>query len=248
MAKQKQETKVLDVCAKCGQVHTKCLAHKRRKDTSLPLEPCGQWPAKGDRNRKCGIHGAKTPKGEASPHFKTGQHSKYSYLPANVRERVELMAGDAIENLERMLNTQAALETRAHERLGTGESSEAWLRLRQAVREYDGADFMAEEPQALVRAKAMGMIRFIVDGGLSDAYAVRDIQSIHETQRKTTETLTKCRKDIQETYTLTQWEMFMSIVMRVIKNNVDRTTLAKLQRDFGLEADGPIEISAQAAV
>ena len=37
--------------------------------------------------------------------------------------------------------------------------------------------------------------------------AVRhEIQSIHESQRKLTETLTKSRKEVQETYTQSQWK------------------------------------------
>lgn len=45
------------------------------------------------RNGRCRMHGGKTPSGIASPHFKTGQHSKY--LPKHLKADYDRLSKDA---------------------------------------------------------------------------------------------------------------------------------------------------------
>jgi len=43
-------------------------------------------------NGRCRIHGGTTPRGPASPHYRTGEHSKY--VPAKIARRLEKIMGD----------------------------------------------------------------------------------------------------------------------------------------------------------
>lgn len=196
-----------------------CGAKNRNKDTfcknTLVME-----------NGRCRMHGGATPNGIASPHFVNGKTSKYFYLPENLKSRASGLLNDTIKNLEESINIQKALETQYLEKLGTGESTEAWIKLQKAVKEYD-------EAEPADRAYAFGMIRFIVKDGLNASFLNRDIQNIQESQRKLTETLSKVRKEAQEIYTQEEFGMFAGIILRILKDAIDdRRLLGKIQTEF----------------
>ncbi len=69
--------------------------------------------------------------------------------------------------------------------------------------------------------------------------AVRhEIQSIHETQRKLTETLTKSRKEVQETYTQTQWNEMLHIILLSLKKHItDHALLGQITREWSALQD-----------
>ena len=168
------------------------------------------------------MHSGNAPKGMASPHFKDGKHSKYQYLPPNFSSRLESVISDHIENIEHSIEIQKMLETTYLEKLGTSESTEAWSKLRQAVKDYDRGN-----------AEAFGTIRFIVNEGLSQSFLYRDIQSIQESQRKLSETLSKVRKEAQEIYTHEQWNEMLSTLVGVLKNNIqDQKILQAIQEEI----------------
>lgn len=183
---------------------------------------------------KCRIHGGKSPKGMASPHFKSGQFSKLDYLPKKLAGRIEKIYGDQLVNLEQSIEIQKTLETRYLEKLGSTESTEAWVKLKKAVSEYNEASHDPDQAKRITgQAKAFGMINFIVNEGLSESFLHRDIQAIHESQRKITETLSRCRKEKQEIYTQEELNQILEIYLRAVRNNVaDRGTLTNIQKDI----------------
>ncbi len=220
------------ICEKCGQVHNRCAGHPKRKNTDGVLRPCNKFPVKGkDVCERCG---GKTPGGMANPHFKDGKHSKYQYLPPNFSSRLETVISDHIENIEHSIEIQKTLETTYLEKLGTNESTEAWSKLRQAVKDYDIAAHNPDSAKANQgKAQAFGMIRFIVNEGLSQAFLYRDIQSIQESQRKLSETLSKVRKEAQEIFTHEQWNEMLSTLVVVLKNNIpDQKILQAIQEEI----------------
>lgn len=220
-----------EVCPDCGEVHTRCTGHKKVKNSpDGRLHPCMRHPMKTSGTGKCRMHGGQTPKGAANPNFKDGRRSKYQYMPANLVSRYETLVYDAIANLEESIKSQMVRETQLNEKKGTGESAEAWIKLKAAVSDYDQASHNPDPAAARAgQAKAFGMIRFITGEGLSESFLQRDIDQCHEMQRKLTESVTKCRKEIQETYTSEQWHMFLETVMRIIRNNVDSRQLNSIQ-------------------
>lgn len=203
----------------------KCNAKSKRTGN-----PCRNVAVSG--STKCRMHGGKTPRGIASPHFKTGANSKFAYLPGNYFARIEKVAGDQIENLEQSIEIQKVLESKYLEKLNSTESTEAWKRLHQAVREYDEATHEAKDAadKAARQAQAFGMIRFIVKEGLSETFLHRDIQAIHETQRKISETISKMRKEQQDIYTREQWIELMVTLAGVLRETIkDRSVLSAIQ-------------------
>lgn len=156
--------------------------------------------------------------------------SKLKYLPPEFAARLENVISDHIENLEHSIRIQKSLETTYLEKLGTGESAEAWSRLQKAVSAYDAA--LAAGNQA-AQAQAFETIRFIAGDGLGRAFLYRDIQSIQESQRKLSETLSRVRKEAQEIYTHEQWNELLSVLIQVLKSNIrDTVILQAIQRDL----------------
>lgn len=149
------------------------------------------------------------------------ERKKARYLPPILLDRYEQLNGDAIENLEESINIQKALETRLHEQLATGESGDAWRLLNELVPEYEIGDEETKEG-------VFNRMKHIIHGGIA-AYGVRrDIQNIHESQRKLTETLTKCRKDVQETFTMEQWNSMLSELLHIMRMECDAETMRRV--------------------
>jgi hypothetical protein len=195
-------------------------------------------------NGRCHKHGGPTPVGIASPKFVHGKTSKAQYLPPHLTARMERINGDVLENLEESIGIQKTLETKILEQMKTGESSVLWGELAELVtftnlilsdppktealnddfEEFD-IDVWINEQKAYAYDKAAALIR---EG--KSLYAVqkelrKDIQSIHDTQRKNTETLTKCRKETQEIYTQEQWQEMMNRLQNVLREIMTREQL-----------------------
>jgi len=183
---------------------------------------------------KCRTHGGKSLSGIASPTFKDGKSSKYQYLPPNFSSRLETVLSDHIENLEHSIEIQKTLETTYLEKLGTGESTEAWAKLQKAVTEYDDAARDSDPAKKIEgQTRAFGMIRFIVQEGLNQSFLYRDVQAIQESQRKLSETLSKVRREAQEIYTHEQWNEMLAALVQVLKNNIkDTAVLQAIQQEL----------------
>lgn len=230
-ASPKSTEPVIDLCGKCGQLHARCKAHKKRKSKDDPYEPCNRYPNKGSVNGVCRNHGGESLHGIAHPNFKDGHQSKYMYLPtAELQERARRLASDTINNLTESVSITAMFESRFLERVGTTESTEAWKMLAKAVQEYRLASDEAEA------ALAFGMIASIVEQGVGESRLINDIYRSQEHQRKLSETISKIKLQTSQALSLENWEWFLSIVLRIIRQNVeDRATLTNIQRDFQLE-------------
>jgi hypothetical protein len=193
-------------------------------------------------NGRCHKHGGPTPVGIASPKFVHGKTSKAQYLPPHLTARMERINGDVLENLEESIGIQKTLETKILEQMKTGESSILWGALTQTMQtaafdltqvpptpEFEDPDEFAENWVKNIKCDAFDQIGTIIREGKS-LYAVqkelrKDIQSIHDTQRKNTETLTKCRKETQEIYTQEQWQEMMNRLQNVLREIMTREQL-----------------------
>lgn len=92
----------------------------------------------------------------------------------------------------------------------------------------------------------------IKDKKKAEAYTLEDlnkiterIQSLHESQRKLTDSLIKCRKSVQETYTREMWNELMAEVLQILHEEIyDRDTRARIQNRFAAHAlanAGPVK-------
>ncbi len=184
-------------CAKCDKHHPFCLAHKRRGSNApenMPFQPCFQSPAKMSATNKCRNHGGETPSGPASANFKDGKFTKYSFFKdKNFVGRLEKLAGDSLDNLEETLLVIQGIQTLQYEKFGSGESTGAWIKLREAVSEY-------KTDEKNRQSYHFAMIERIVNEGLGDALLIRDMQNTAQTERKLVETIEKVRLGRQKKF------------------------------------------------
>lgn len=224
MAPRNAKPETSDVCKKCGQVHTGCLAHKTKRDDEGKLIPCGQRPMKTSRTQKCHMHGGKTPKGKASPQYKHGKKSKslskIDFLPdPALAERTHALAMDVIRNLEDSIKINAMIESCDIEKLGSTESRKAWSVLSGLVIDYREA----KKPET--QSRIFDKIEQIVKNGAGEGALIRDIRVSQEAQRRLTETAVKARKDRSETLTVENFQWLLAKMLFLIKNHVtDRPT------------------------
>ncbi|HEX8636433.1 MAG TPA: hypothetical protein VF692_00110 [Pyrinomonadaceae bacterium] len=115
------------ICGECGEIHNKCSAHKKRKNSADgELHPCNKSPMP---NGCCDIHGGKALSGIASPRFKTGQHLKY--LPKGLGEKYLETLNDPDINMQREgIAIIGGLMKERFEKLYKGESREFWAELK----------------------------------------------------------------------------------------------------------------------
>ena len=236
------------------------LPNSRLPDTSDPLPPLppmnGRCNARRVRKRgyctvtvvmpngRCRAHGGATPKIMSI----VARSHKSEYLPKQIYARFEGLNGTVLDNLEESIKMQQALETSIIERLDTGESALSWQQLQETFSSVSMVDDgMPDDPSpeeelaALSRrvAQLEGVIessrRILLQGARSFAVQTqirKELQAAHEAQRKLTETLTKCRKEMQETYTEEQWNMLLLAILTSLKKHVDTTALTAVVRDF----------------
>ena len=94
-------------------------------------------PAMNDKE-VCYHHGGRTPRGMASPHFKTGRYSKF--LPDRMASRFE--EGQADTELLALRHEISVLDARTEDllkRVDSGESGELWRQLRDVQKELHRA-------------------------------------------------------------------------------------------------------------
>ncbi len=221
-------------CPKCDKHHPFCLAHKRRGSNvpeNTPFQPCFQSPSKMSATGKCRNHGGETPSGPASANFKDGKFAKYSFFKdQNFVGRIEMLAGDSLENLEETLLTIQGIQTLQYEQLDTGESTAAWMKLKEAVYAYED-DIVSRQPYHF------GMVKKIVLEGLGNGLLIKDIQSTAETERKLVETIEKTRLGRQEKFTREQFDMMLRVLIDFLINSLlrhvtDRKEIAAIEADF----------------
>jgi len=194
---------------------TRCNASLRRKRgyCSLP-------PVLGGR---CRLHKVAPAKGTLA--YELTMSTRANYLPPDLKPRFEQLTGDAMEGLEETVRIQQAMETQLWSQMETGESHESWKILNELCKEYEyGSD--TTRPQTFQRIKQ------VASGGLK-AYGVkREILDLHERTRKQTETLSKVRKEVQETFTLEQDRERMGILLRILKLHCNNATLRAIAQDL----------------
>jgi predicted nucleic acid-binding Zn-ribbon protein len=145
--------------------------------------------------------------GGATPIIKTQimRSSKSEYLPKALYARFETLNGSVLDNLEESIRLQQTMETSIVERL---DHLRAQLeQAREVV--YDAARSFAIQTQLR-----------------------HELQDIQESQRKLSETLTKCRKEMQETYTKEQWNVLLLAALTSLKKHVEAAALAAVAQDF----------------
>ena len=167
---------------------------------------------------RCQRHGGKSLSGPASATFKDGHRSKYLYLPATLTARIENLTYDSIGNLEDSVKTHIALETRINEEFSEGCSLERWQEVKELQKSYQRAVDEGSNPSS---SECLDKVFALVDQGLQDArneeLLAERLRTNHEAQRKLSDSISKIRKESQETYTYEQWSSFMVVQLNILR-------------------------------
>lgn len=179
----------------------------------------------------CQVHGGKTPRGIASPHFKTGRYSKV--LPARLAARYVESQGDPriLELRDDISLIDARLEDLLA-RVDTGESGALWGSLVAAKTELASIGGTSMEA-TLKRQTVMAHILDLITKGHADYQAWRELGAALEQRRKLVESERKRLVEAQLTMTSEQAMLLMDALLMAVKANVqDRGALNAIQSEF----------------
>ena len=178
---------------------------------------------------KCHYHGGATPSGIASPHFKTGRHSKH--LPTRLLGEYEKLLSQGSE-LMPLYPDIALLDTRVGEllqRIETDLSGESWEEARKSYADLKNAVSLNDSGKFQKSMIDLGEALNNTDSQNS----WDDIRAIIQERRGLVDTETKRAKAAQESITLDRIMLVMSAVLDIIKQHVtDANTLQHIAADI----------------
>jgi hypothetical protein len=175
------------------------------------------------------MHGGTTPRGIASPHFKTGRYSRY--LPPRLAERFsESLADPDLLNLNREI---ALVDSRMEDllkRVDSGESGRIWDALRTLNRDLRDAQ---RRRDSVMVAETMEEISKTISAGNADYAAWGEIASLVNQRRGLVESERRRLLDMQNMVTAEQAMLLIAAVVDSIRRNVnDRHVLAAISDDI----------------
>ncbi len=180
-------------------------------------------------NGRCRMHSGAQKRGIASPHFKTGRHSKY--LPKRLLERYNQARQDP--ELFSLREEVAALDARIADvmvRVDTGESGNMWKTAREA---FKALELAARREDKVEQGIQFGKMRSILGRGIADYSAWNELTGLFDKRRRLVESERKRRVEEQLTMTLEEGMNLMTAMTMAVKQNVeDRATLAAIQDAF----------------
>ncbi len=150
---------------------------------------------------------------------------KAGFLPADLKSRYYGAADDVLRNLEESIEIQKVLESLVLERISGAGSFQAWKVLEEELKKGD-------DEVDLERLREIVSLRVRQDHEALGMYEV--IGKLHEGQRKLTETLMKCRGDLEKSFTKEQWNRLMFSVIEVLRARVDVALLNELANELAL--------------
>lgn len=177
----------------------------------------------------CAIHGGRTSRGIASPHFKTGRHSKA--LPERLAARyAESSNDDELLGLRDEIALTDALIEDTIAKLDTGGSKAHFVALGQKWTEYQR---LKRSHKDLEADAALFEVGDLITEGLRDFTVLDDLARLIEQRRKLTESERKRLVDMQNMITAEEAILFVSALQEAVRRNVsDRNTLGAIGREF----------------
>ncbi len=188
-------------------------------------EPCKAQAMHG--MRVCRVHGGMTPRGLASPHYKTGRYSRS--LPARLASRYEAARQDG--DLLALREDVALLDARLEDllaRVDTGESGALWQRLMTARMELLEAQRTKDH---LGQLAALRDILDLISQGHTDYRAWGEMASVLEQRRRLVESERRRLTETHQMITADKAMLLIGAIVGVIKEHVsERDTLSAISR------------------
>lgn len=188
-------------------------------------------------NGRCRMHGGNHPSGIASPHYKHGLRSKYlTAIPSRLGD--QYTEARQREDLLELNNEVALLDTRLLDVLKRVEQGEhgapdaLWIALQGAFSKYRAAQAKGAAG-ANESYEALLVIENLIEQGVEDAIAWREVYGILEQRRKLVESERKRAVEQQEMLTNKEAMLLFNALLSVVNAHVtDRDTKSKIQSDF----------------
>lgn len=189
--------------------------------------PCQKPPMNGAT--RCRLHGGATPKGLASPHFKTGERSKY-LPPAMLKAYQEMVNNPDLLSVREdvaLIDTMIAAKLPL---LESGESAQHWEQVAKFIRQARIA-YKTENYGTL--EDALNELEAISDKRRLFYATEQEVGNQLELRRKLVDTENKILYNKERALTVEQAMLLMSALLDSVKRNVnDTTTLDAIQSDF----------------
>jgi len=192
-----------------------CTAKKTNGD------PCKAQAVTG--RKVCRVHGGMTPRGMASPHYKTGRYSKF--LPARMAGRYEEARADG--ELLALREDISLVDARLADLLGrvdTGESGALWNSL-QAAR----LELLACKQASDIKGQmsALNLMMELISQGHADYRAWGEVAAVLDQRRRLVESERKRLVEMQQMISSERMMVLLGAVVGVIQEHVtDRTILS----------------------
>lgn len=175
------------------------------------------------------MHGGATPKGIASPAFKTGRYSRY--LPERLMERYQEALHD--EDLLNLRHEVALVDTRIAdllEQVERGDLGARWLELES---HYETLTLATQKKDLGAGAAAFEQIGALITNGANDYLVWVQISSMLEQRRRLTDSERKRLVDMQQMITSEQAMTLVAALTDIVRKRVtDRDILAAIQNDL----------------
>jgi hypothetical protein len=205
--------------------------------------PCGAKTRSGTPcknaamdNGRCRMHGGATPRGFALPQTKTGRWSRD--LPTRLADRFAESEHDpdllSVRADIRLLDT---LMKDDFDNLDTGESKEAWVKMRESVDKI--SDGITGKKDVDVQ-KGLRDLRDIIDGRVLHYASVEEIRSKLEQRRKLVETEQKITLASEQAISVEKAMMLVGAIAGILKTRIhDTSILTTIQQDISLLLNAP---------
>lgn len=198
-----------------------CGAKRQRKESRCHAPPM--------ENGRCRVHGGMSPKGVASPHFKTGRYSKW--VPERLQDKYQTALGDA--NLLSLRDELALVDARLAELLGRVDKvghDKAWAGMLERVSEARGFVSSGNSSAAL---KILEEAEEALRRGVDDFAVWGEVNSQITLRARLAESERRRMVDLQQFVTAERAMMLIMSISETIKRHVtDYATLSAISSDI----------------
>lgn len=168
----------------------------------------------------CAIHGSKTPRGIASPHFKTGRYSKV--MPTQLMEHYEAAQKDPdLLGIQQDIVLQDSLIFGALDAMSRGEAGELWKDLDTAWKNYKKAERDKNKPNAQNPEDFLAEIGFLIKEGYQDYMARVELRQMLQERAKLVDAEGKRLERAQQTLTTNQAMVLVQGLLQAVLESVE---------------------------
>jgi hypothetical protein len=210
----------VDVCPTCGTARGRC-------QSTQTLQ-----------NGRCIRHGGASLSGMAHPRYQGKGYSKY--LPQRILADYDAAINDT--SLIELRSEMAVIEARVaalFRQMGSGESGVTWRKAQDAMRELMIA---IQTQDADAQATAIQGLRTTIDRGVGEYAVWEEVVSLFKAKASLISTETRRVVAAKQFVTLDKLGILLDAIQQSVIDQVqDRSTLARIQREWNLILSGSHE-------